>query len=75
MRISDKTDSDARWEIPEDLRLRLLTILTGDPAQPATMTYEQFLDWADEDTLAEWVGGRGREPIALQMRMAVGPPS
>ena len=21
------------------------------------MTYEQFLDWADEDTLAEWVGG------------------
>lgn len=26
------------------------------PAQ--TMTYEEFLDWADEDTYAEWVDGR-----------------
>jgi len=24
----------------------------------ATVTYEEFLDWADEDTLAEWVDGR-----------------
>ncbi len=24
---------------------------------PGPMTYEQFLDWADEDTLAEWVDG------------------
>ncbi len=24
----------------------------------AAMTYEEFLDWADEDTLAEWVDGR-----------------
>lgn len=24
---------------------------------PKQMTYEQFLDWADEDTLAEWVDG------------------
>ncbi|HXT36250.1 MAG TPA: Uma2 family endonuclease, partial [Chloroflexota bacterium] len=22
------------------------------------MTYDEFLDWADEDTLAEWVGGK-----------------
>ena len=26
-------------------------------APPGTMTYEEFLDWADEDTLAEWVDG------------------
>jgi Uma2 family endonuclease len=26
-------------------------------APPGRMTYEQFLDWADEDTLAEWVDG------------------
>ncbi len=26
------------------------------PAQ--TMTYEEFLDWADEDTYAEWVDGK-----------------
>jgi Uma2 family endonuclease len=24
---------------------------------PAKLTYEQFLEWADEDTLAEWVDG------------------
>ncbi|MGH2411546.1 MAG: Uma2 family endonuclease [Chloroflexota bacterium] len=22
------------------------------------MTYDEFLDWADEDTLAEWVDGK-----------------
>jgi Uma2 family endonuclease len=27
------------------------------PNQPGFMTYEEFLDWADEDTLAEWVDG------------------
>src|SRR5579885_2852003 len=27
-------------------------------AAPATMSYDEFLDWADEDTLAEWVNGR-----------------
>ncbi len=24
------------------------------------MTYEEFLDWADEDTYAEWVDGKGK---------------
>lgn len=27
-------------------------------AAPRRMTYEQFLDWADEDTYAEWVDGK-----------------
>lgn len=27
------------------------------PSPPARMTYEEFLEWADEDTLAEWVNG------------------
>src|SRR5205814_1954876 len=27
------------------------------PAPPAKMTYEQFLEWLDEDTHAEWVNG------------------
>ena len=26
-------------------------------ARPPRMTYEEFLAWADEDTLAEWVDG------------------
>ncbi len=38
------------------LRRQLLDLLLA-PAQPARMTYEEFLAWADEDTLAEWVEG------------------
>jgi len=49
-----------------DLRLRLQQAIEGAPGQsprqargrlPSRMTYEEFLDWADEDTLAEWVDG------------------
>jgi hypothetical protein len=28
------------------------------PTPPGTMTYEKVLEWADEDTLAEWVDGK-----------------
>jgi hypothetical protein len=28
------------------------------PEIPAGMSYEEFLDWLDEDTLAEWVDGQ-----------------
>ena len=31
--------------------------LPVNPAPPGRMTYEKFLDWADEDTWAEWVDG------------------
>ena len=40
----------------EALRRRLLEVLLS-PAPPPRMTYEEFLDWTDEDTLAEWVDG------------------
>lgn len=46
------------WQIPERLRLALLAALSADPARTATMTYDEFLEWADEDTLAEWADGR-----------------
>jgi Uma2 family endonuclease len=36
----------------DDLRRHLETLLG-----PRRMTYEEFLAWADEDTLAEWVDG------------------
>lgn len=39
------------------LRRRLLQVLLAPPASEA-ITYEEFLQWADEDTLAEWVNGR-----------------
>lgn len=31
---------------------------SGIPAPSNRMTYEEFLDWADEDSRAEWVDGR-----------------
>jgi Uma2 family endonuclease len=40
----------------EALRRRLLEVLSA-PTEPRKMTYEEFLAWADEDTLAEWVDG------------------
>lgn len=38
------------------LRQRLTEMLAGQDI-PHRMTYEEFLAWADEDTLAEWVNG------------------
>lgn len=38
-------------------RRRLLEALLA-PAEPPAMSYEEFLSWADEDTLAEWVEGK-----------------
>ena len=45
----------AEW----DWRQRLIEIIMAVPEPPAKpkMTYEEFLAWADEDTLAEWVDG------------------
>ena len=39
-----------------NLRRRLLDVLLT-PAEPGPMSYAEFLAWADEDTLAEWVNG------------------
>lgn len=38
------------------LRRQMLDLLLS-PAPAARMSYEEFLAWADEDTLAEWVNG------------------
>ena len=43
-------------DLDEDRRRRLLEALLT-PAEARKMTYQEFLDWADEDTLAEWVDG------------------
>ena len=46
----------AEW----DWRQRVIEIILAapePPAKPKKMTYEEFLAWADEDTLAEWVDG------------------
>jgi len=54
-----------RWiEEQPELRQRLAEVLSeamaraeGREPMPPRMTYEEFLEWADEDTLAEWVDG------------------
>jgi len=38
------------------LRQQLVDVLAGTPLR-LHMTYEEFLEWADEDTLAEWING------------------
>jgi Uma2 family endonuclease len=60
--IASQSDPPALPPLPpgtpeEDaLRRRLLDVLLS-PAEPPRMSYEEFLQWADEDTLAEWVDG------------------
>ena len=46
------------WQIPYRLRLELLAHLSVAGTSARTLTYEEFLDWAGEDTLAEWVDGK-----------------
>lgn len=55
------------------LRRRLLELLQA-PAQPDRMTYQEFLAWADEDTLAEWVNGEiiMTSPASLQHQSLAG---
>jgi Uma2 family endonuclease len=47
-----------------DWRQRVIEIILAapDPLAKRKITYEEFLAWADEDTLAEWVNGE------IQMR-------
>lgn len=54
--MATHSDENRVWVIPADLRQRLLDAL-ADPERLPKITYEAFLDWADEDTLAEWVNG------------------
>jgi Uma2 family endonuclease len=47
---------DTVADAEETLRRQLLEVLLAS-VEPRKMTYEEFLAWADEDTLAEWVNG------------------
>ncbi|MBX3052136.1 MAG: Uma2 family endonuclease [Caldilineaceae bacterium] len=56
---SEAQNSEDTWPIPQQLRRQLLAALLEKADQPLReMSYEEFLDWADEDTLAEWVDGK-----------------
>ena len=57
MAAPESQESEPTWQISAALRRELLTALLGGNCKTARMTYEEFLEWADEDTLAEWVDG------------------
>jgi len=48
---SGRLSSESLW------RRRLVEVLS-EPLGPPRMSYDEFLTWADEDTLAEWVDGK-----------------
>jgi Uma2 family endonuclease len=52
--------------LDDDLRHRLLDALLT-PVEPPRMTYEEFLTWAGEDTLAEWIALLGEEVGEVMM--------
>jgi Uma2 family endonuclease len=59
--LAQRRGTAADVVMEESLRRQLLELLLA-PAEPRKMTrylvtYEEFLAWADEDTLAEWVNG------------------
>lgn len=58
--------------LDEDLRRDILEALLRLP-RTRRMTYEEFLAWADEDTLAEWVDGEVRvySPASLSHQRIV----
>ena len=58
MSLPQTFQGEPDWRVPSRLRLELLALLSTDPVQTTTMTYDEFLEWADEDTLAEWVDGK-----------------
>ncbi len=47
------------WRLPEKAKEKLLKAMAEILDQPlrSSLTFEEFLDWMDEDTHAEWVGG------------------
>jgi Uma2 family endonuclease len=68
MTASDSLHEQDCWIIPHELRLQLLAALSTKPGQTARMTYDEFLEWADEDTVAEWVDGEVIMPSPASSR-------
>jgi Uma2 family endonuclease len=58
-----------------DLAQRLALALADEPNQLlAQMSYEEFLDWLDEDTFAEWEDGKVvlMSPVSLRHQLILG---
>lgn len=59
MRVAE--ESSVSWQIPGDLRLALLALLATDPTRETTITYDEFLAWADEDHAGRMGRGKDRD--------------
>lgn len=68
MATHDVDPTQQEWRISPELRLQLLAALSTAPHHVAKLTYEEFLDWADEDTHAEWVDGEVVMPSPVSAR-------
>jgi Uma2 family endonuclease len=53
--------TDTRLEVVQRLLSSGLMEVRLTPREPSKMTFQEFLDWVDEDTLAEWVALPGEE--------------
>jgi Uma2 family endonuclease len=53
--MAETSKTELVWPVPDDLRRQLLAALSEKT--PAPVTYEQFLEWVDEDTVAKWKEG------------------
>lgn len=58
MATDEQVEKQSHPLLTPELRLQILALLASEPQPKATMTYDEFLAWANEDTLAEWVDGR-----------------
>ena len=66
--MATQHDESGVWAILADLRLQLLAALSRPPDQLPEMSYDEFLEWATEDTYAEWVDGKVIMPSPANSR-------
>jgi len=67
--LLDTENRGERWAALDALARRAV-----DPLAPTTVSYEQLLEWADEDTHAEWVDGKIEmsSPARLRHQLVMG---
>lgn len=68
MAVREPDPARPEWRISPELRSQLLAALSTEPRSLGKLTYEEFLDWADEDTYAEWVDGEVVMPSPVSAR-------
>lgn len=68
MAVSKPEQAEGSWVIPRELRLQLVAALASHGDTRPEMSWEDFHDWADEDTGAEWVDGEVIMPSPVGLK-------